>query len=229
MTITTSKLTRAAGLAAAVAGLLYIVIQFIHPAEELATVTGRPWAITGAMTIAFAVLALVGVTGIYLRQVEQAGVLGLVGYLIFGSFFLIPIAFTFAEVLIMPQLVDDAPEYVEGFLAIFSGAASDVDMGALGAIGLVSFALYVLGSAVFGSALLRARVLPRWAATTMVVAAGATPLTAVLPHALGRYAAVPMGVALIGLGAALWTERRDIGAVATPRSTRSAPGRAAAE
>ncbi len=192
MTVTTSKLTRAAGLAAVLAGLLYIIIQFIHPEEDVAAVTGSLWAITGYMTIAFAILALVGVTGIYLRQAEEAGVLGLVGYLMFGCFFLIPIAFTFAEVLIMPHLVNDAPEYVEGFLAIFSGAASEADMGALGAISLVSFVLYVVGSGLLGSALMRARVLPRWAPATMVFAAVATPLTAVLPHAVGRFAAVPI-------------------------------------
>ena len=34
------------------------------------------------------------------------------------------------------------------------------------------------------------------------------PVAALLPHALQRYAAVPMGIAMIWLGYSLWSERR---------------------
>ena len=56
MTVTPTSLTRAAGISAAVAGLLFIAVQIKHPA------------------------ALAGITGMYLRQVRQTGIPGLVGY-----------------------------------------------------------------------------------------------------------------------------------------------------
>lgn len=222
MTLTNATITRATGLAAVAAGLLFIVIQPIHPAEDVGTVTGGAWATVGAMTLGFAILGLVGVTGIYLRQVKEAGVLGLVGYVLLGLFFLLATAFVFAEVFILPPLASEAPEFVEGFLGIFSGSPGEVDLGLLSAMGAVSFGLYLLGGVLLGIALFRARVLSRWGALTLAFAALATLVVPLLPHALGRYAAVPFGVALIQLGWSLWSERRD----APPGAARRDPSSA---
>ena len=84
MTITTTKLTRAAGLAAIAGGLLFIAVQIKHPHLSADFVTTREYAVREAMKIAMAVLSLIGVTGIYLRQVRQTGLLGLVGYVVLG-------------------------------------------------------------------------------------------------------------------------------------------------
>jgi hypothetical protein len=210
MTITTAKLTRGAGLAAMVSGLLFVAIQPVHPAEEVATVTGNAWAVVGSMTLAFAVLGLVGVTGVYLRQVKDVGLLGLLGYLVFSLFFLLTTAYTFAETLVLPPLVPLAPEFVDSFLGVFSGSSGDVDLGAIGAIGGVAFLLYFVGGSLFGIALFRAAVLSRPAALLLVFGAVSTILVPLLPHAVGRYAAVPMGVALIWLGYSLWSDRRQM-------------------
>ncbi|RFU21832.1 hypothetical protein [Geodermatophilus marinus] len=208
MAITTSRLIRACGLSAVLAGLLYIVIQFVHPTEDVAAVTGSAWLIVGAMTLAFAVLGLIGVTGIYLRQVQETGVLGLVGHLLTGTFFLLATAFTFAETFVLPPLVPEAPAFVDSFLGVFADTGGDVDLGALRAMGGVSFALYLLGGVLLGSAVVRARVLSRGAGALLVAGAACTLLVPLVPHALGRYAAVPYGAALIWLGYSLWTEQR---------------------
>lgn len=229
MTITTSKLTRAAGMAAVVAGLLYIAVQPIHPTEEVSAVTGGAWAIVGYMTLGFAILGLAGVSGIYLRQVQEAGVLGLVGYLMFGAFFLLVTAFTFAETLILPPLASEAPQFVDSFLGIFSGSAGEVDLGTLGAMSAVAFGLYLVGGTLLGIALFRARVLARWAALMLVFGATATLLVPLLPHAVGRYAAVPMGLALVGLGYALWSEPRGTATAALADSATAPLDLAAAE
>jgi len=229
MTMTTSKLTRAAGLAAVVAGLLYIAVQPIHPAEEVSAVTGSAWAIVGYMTLGFAILGLAGVSGIYLRQVKEAGVLGLVGYLLFGTFFLLATAFTFAETLILPPLASEAPQFVDSFLGIFSGSTGEVELGTLGAMSAVAFGLYLIGGSLLGIALFRARVLARWAALMLAVGATATLLVPLLPHAVGRYAAVPMGLALVGLGHSLWSERREAATASLPASGSAQLGLAAAE
>ena len=84
MTITPRKLTRAAGLAAVAGGLLFIAVQIKHPHLTADFITTREYAVRETMKIAMAVLSLIGITGIYLRQVRQTGVLGLIGYVVMG-------------------------------------------------------------------------------------------------------------------------------------------------
>lgn len=217
MTVTTSKLMRAAGLAAVAAGLLYTIIQPIHPSEDVYTVTSSAWAIVGSMTLAFSVLGLVGVSGIYLRQVKEVGLLGLVGYAMLSLFFLLVTAFTFAETLILPPLAAEAPQFVDSFLGIFGGTPGDVDLGALGAIGAVSFGLYLVGGSLFGIAVFRADVLSRGAALLLVFGALSVLFVPTLPHAVGRYAAVPVGLALVWLGYSLWSEQRQTAIEPSPK------------
>jgi hypothetical protein len=208
MSITTTKLTRAAGLAAVAAGLLFILIQLIHPHEDVATVTTTAWTVTALLTMAMSVLLLVGLTGLYLRQVTETGVLGLVGFLLFGACFVLTIAATFVEVFVLPPLADQAPQYVDDFLATFTGGAIVGDVGALPVAGLVSAVGYLLGGLLFGVALFRARILARWAALLLVVGSVATLLVPLLPHSLDRLLAFPVGLALAGLGYSLWREQR---------------------
>ncbi|MDF2626186.1 MAG: hypothetical protein K0R39_17 [Symbiobacteriaceae bacterium] len=208
MMTTPASLIRMAGLSAMVAGILFVVIQPFHPSEILSSVTTGAWATVHYLTIAMSLFGLFGVTGIYARQVKETGWLGLAGYLIMSLWLLLTTAFTFAEAFIMPVLATDAPQFVEGFIGIFSGAASEANLGVLPAAGPISFVLYLLGGLLFGIATLRARILSRWAAG--VLAAGALfPLAAsLLPHPLDRLAAVPVGLGLAWLGYSLWSERR---------------------
>ena len=74
MTITTTKLTRAAGLSAVGAGLLFIAVQINHPHLDATFVTTTEYAVRQTMKVFMTVLALVGITGMYLRQVERTGV-----------------------------------------------------------------------------------------------------------------------------------------------------------
>ena len=84
MTITTTKLIRAAGLSAIAGGLLFIAVQIGHPHLDATFATTTEYAVRETMKIFMAVLSLIGITGIYLRQVRQIGVLGLIGYVLFG-------------------------------------------------------------------------------------------------------------------------------------------------
>jgi hypothetical protein len=207
--VTNAKLSRAAAVCAVLAGSLYVVIQFIHPDETVAAVSTDSWAVVALLTVAFAVLALVGVTGIYLRQTEEAGVLGLVGYVALALFFLLPIAFSFVEAMILPLIVDDIPGFVENFNGLFNGEGTDGTLGALESISFVAGVLYLAGGLLFGIAVLRAKILWSWAAIFVIAGAVMAPLASVVPHEVGRFAAVPFGVGLIGLGLSLWVDRRE--------------------
>ena len=104
--MSTTKLMRAAGLCAVVASLLFILPQFIHPEDEVAQVTTTAWAVAHLVNMTMAILALIGLTGLYLRQVRETGVLGLIGYLLFGTGFLMIAIVSFAETVILPQIAD---------------------------------------------------------------------------------------------------------------------------
>jgi hypothetical protein len=204
MTITTSTLTRGAAVAAALAGAAYIVIQFIHPADVIESLSTQAWVSVHILSFAEAILALIGVTGIYLYQARKAGILGLIGYLMSGLFFILQASFNFAEALIAPLIAVSAPQLAVDFVGLFGRYAPETDLGALASLPLVGAILYVGGAMVFGIATIRARMLSRGAAILLIVAAAVTPLAALLPHAIERMAAVPMGAALIWLGWSLW-------------------------
>ena len=227
MTITSSKLIRWAGLSAVLAGILFVVIQPIHPPDVLSSVTTGEWAVITTLKMAMAIFGLFGVMGIYARQADKVGWLGLAGYLLFSLFLALTIAFAFAEAFILPLLATGAPSFVEGFLALASGSASNVDLGPIPAIYAIAGAGYILGGLLFGVATFRAGILPRWPAGILALAGPASILAvSLLPHAVERFAAAPGGLALAWLGLALWAERR--GPAAEPMPGAAVEARAGA-
>jgi hypothetical protein len=208
MTITPSKLSGAAGVAAIAAGLLYASIQFVHPAEEVANVTGSTWAIVHYLTVLMGVLGLAGITGMYLKQVKETGLLGLSGFLLLGLFYLTVIANSFVEAFVLPPLAEQAPHIATDILGIFGGAAADGSLGPLEGISTFAFAVYFLGGLTFGIAIFRARILARWAGILLAVGSVSTALLPLFPHAVGRFAALPVGIAVTWLGYSLWVSAR---------------------
>lgn len=206
-TITPRALLRAAGLAAVAAGGLFILIQFIHPHEHAANVATTRWQVTHLLSMVMAVLAVVGLTGMYLRQAERTGVLGLLAYLLFAANFLAIFAWTFLEALVLPLLVPQVPRFVDDIIAIPGGGTVVGDVGALPVVNAAAGVGYLLGGLLFGVAMYRGRTLARWAALLLSVGTIATILIPVIPHAAARATAVPVGVALAGLGWSLWRDQ----------------------
>lgn len=209
MKIAASNLIRWSGLSAVVAGITFAAIQPIHPPDVLASVTTDAWAIITPLKTVMAMLFLLGIGGLYARQVKEAGRLGLAGFLLLSVSWAANLAFIFAETFIIPLLVTTAPKFVDGYLAVASGRAIETNLGALPALFALMGVLYMLGGLLFGVATFRAGILPRWAAVLLATASALTPLAALLPHEIQRLAAIPVGLALASLGYALWSERRE--------------------
>lgn len=208
MTITPTTLTRAAGAAAVVAGLLFIGIQVNHPPMELASVTTTDWAVRNVLKTVMAALALAGITGMYASQVRKTGVLGLLGYVVFATGFLVMLAVAFVAATVLPTVVHTAPAYVDDVLTVaFKGTAAG-DIGLLHTAITLSGIAYVAGGVLFGIALLRAGVLARWASALLVAGTVASLAIPLLPPVYERLFAVPTGVALAGLGYSLWRAGR---------------------
>ena len=217
MKIRTSNLIRWAGLSAIGAGLIFAVVGLIHPPQVLSSVTTGTWTVLHVLTIAMSFFGLLGIAGIYARQAEKAGWMGLAGFVLLSLWLLIVTGFTFFEAFILPLLASDSPDFVESFLGIFTGSIGQTSVGALATLWSLLGVVYILGGLLFGIATFRAGVLSRWAAGLLGLGAVASPAFALLPIALAPLAAVPVGLGLAWLGYATWSERREDVSVPLPR------------
>jgi hypothetical protein len=208
MTVTTTKLTRAAGLSAVVGGLLFIAVQINHPLLDATFTTTTEYAVRETMKIFMAVFSLIGITGIYLRQVRQTGVPGLIGYVVLGVGYLAIFSTQVVGVFVLPALAGSEPGFVNDVLAVATNRTPSGDIGPLQIFIQGGGFAYVAGGIIFGIALFRANVLARWAALLLSVGAVAILTTSMLPELTQRLFAIPVSVALIGLGFSLWREQR---------------------
>ena len=207
MPITTANLIRWAGMSAMVAGC-YVLVGVFHPLNILASVTTPQWVIVHVLAMAMSFFGLLGMAGLYARQAEKSGWLGLAGYLLFSVWLALILGFTFVEVFVLPLVATTAPTFVEGWLGMFTGSASAIDLGALPILWTLSGPIYILGGLLFGIATFRARILPRWAGALLAVGTVLGPVAILFPPEYQPKVAVPVGLALAWLGYALWSERR---------------------
>ncbi|MDQ6686771.1 MAG: hypothetical protein M3Z50_04040 [Actinomycetota bacterium] len=208
MTITPATLTRSAGVAAVAAGAIFIGVQINHPHLDVASVKSTEWAVRSSMKVLMAALALVGITGMYLHQVKKMGVLGLVGYLLFGANYLVIMSTSFIAAYVLPSIANTSPSYVRDALAVAGGGHATGDIGLLKSVLLLESVLYLAGGLLFGIALYRARVLPRWAAALLAVGGVVSAGLSLLPDPYFRLLAFPNGIAMIALGYSLWRSTR---------------------
>jgi hypothetical protein len=222
MTITTTTLTRAAGVAAVVGGLLYIGVQIKHPNLDLALITTTQWKVRQTMKVLFASLSLAGITGMYLRQGTRAGVLGLIGYLTLATGFLLMLSTEVIGLVVVPTIAGTSPGYVTDVLAMaVPGGHAIGDIGLMGPLSQLAGVGYLAGGLIFGIALFRANILARWAAALLAVGAVATLAIPLVPQVNFRLFAIPTGVALVGLGFSLWRDQRAPAARTVPSAVSS--------
>lgn len=209
MTITSSSLTRAAGISAAAAGAIFIGVQVKHPAWNVAAFTDSvSWQIRSVAKLVMCALAIAGITGMYLYQRRRVGALGLAGYLLFAAGYFLMSSVEALAAFVLPTLAHTQPAYVNDVLRASAGQSTAGDIGALQSVFTVMGLFYMAGGLLFGIAMFRARVLARWAGALLALGTVATAALKVLPESFERPFAVPTGVALIGLGVSLWRTQR---------------------
>jgi hypothetical protein len=202
-------LIRWAGLSALVAGLCFVVMGMFHPENIPSAVTTATWVNVHIAATALGLFGLFGMAGLYARQAEQSGWLGLAGFLLFTVWMTLVSGFSFVEAFILPRLATESPAFVAGFLGMFTGVPSEVDLGILPTLWNISGPMYIVGPLLFGIATFRARVLPRWAGGLLVIGAVLVPVAAAFPPEYQpEIALTPIGLALVCLGYSLFAERR---------------------
>ena len=211
MNVTSSGLIKAAGAAAAIAGSIFIAVQVNHPAEarlrhpddrvgrallrQGGDVRPRPRGHHRHVPAP----APAGRP----RSASSATSSSPLGYLTLLSVEVIAAA-------VLPSLLDSNPGYVMDVVSAAAGGTPDGDIGGMQVVLNVAGAGYILGGLLFGIALFRTGILPRWASALLAVSTVSTAALAFLPDAFNRPFAVPEGIALIGLGVALWRNPGDV-------------------
>ena len=226
--MTAGSLMRLSGLSAVVAGICFIIVGLFHPVNEPSAVNAT-WVNVHIFASALGFFGLFGMAGLYVRQVEETGWLGLAGFLLFTVWMTLVCGFSFVEAFILPTLASASPVFVESFLGMLGGAPGEIDLGILPAIWNISGPMFILGPLLFGIATFRANVLPRWAGALLALNAVLVPLGALVPpEHQAKIIMVPVGLAVAWLGYALFAERREKASEPVPaRSAKPEPSQVA--
>jgi hypothetical protein len=165
-----SDLIRRGGLAALVGGALFLladawslVEEFIISgperfSEQAATTS---WTIVSAMFLIGGILLMVGLVALYARQVEEAGVLGLVGFLLAFVWMALVVGAMWTFVFVVPSAAIEAPAFLNA-----ESTAGPLDLGFM-----ITFMGFTVGWLLFGIATFRAGVFPKLAGGLLAVGA----------------------------------------------------------
>ncbi len=129
MNVTTTGLTKGAAAAAVAAGTIFVAVQIKHPPMTVATVDTTDWLIRSGAKMVMAALALAGITGMYLRQVRETRLLGLIGYLFFAAGYLIMFGAETIATVVLPSLTSTEPGYVNDVIVAAFGGKPTGDIG----------------------------------------------------------------------------------------------------
>jgi hypothetical protein len=188
--MSSSDLIRWSGLAALVGGVVFVVAELLglptlNVESFSETATTASFAIQQLLFLLGVALVLLGLVGLYARQSEAAGALGLIGFLVAFLGTVLIGGFFWASAFIGPALATEAPEFLD------AGPPPGL---------IPTFIIFAVGWILFGIATLRGRVFPRAAAILLIVGAVVTFLP--LP-----FTTLVFDVAVAWLGFALFTGR----------------------
>lgn len=201
------QISRFSSINLVLGGLLYILLQFIHPAENLETVLSHQWLMVALLTLFMGIVIFMGLLGLYFLYSDKIPLWGLLGLFLFNIFCLLTICFSFVEALVLPLLVDISADFVQGMLGLFSNEVSTVNLGLFPALVSLAGLFYIAGGFLLGLSGYKAQLPQKYAFLFLSLASLATILAGILGHPLDRFLALPMGIAFIWLGLGLWPEK----------------------
>ena len=121
MKMSTPNLIRLAGLSALIAGICYILVGALHPANVAASVTGTRWAVVHVLACATSFFGVLGIAGLHSRQATRTGWLGLIGMVLLSLWLVIVMGFSFVEAFVLPHPGTVTPEFIDGWMGMFNG------------------------------------------------------------------------------------------------------------
>ena len=185
--MSSSNLIRWSGLAAVVAGVLLLITDILALTRTTNTemFTTGTYAFGSLLLMIGVVLLPLGLVGLYARQSEAAGPLGLLGFLVAFAGTVLVAGFVWTGTFIAPALATSAPQFLN------TGPPPGHSL---------SFLIFAIGWLLFGVASLLARIYPPRAAILLIVGA----VLAALNIILVPFAFVVFNVAVAWLGFVLF-------------------------
>jgi hypothetical protein len=196
--VSSSRQMRWTGLAAILAGTMFIVSDLLDLAtdsdgfgpknlsEEASTAVS---AVQSGLTLLAGLVLLVGLAGLYSRQLEDGGLLGMVGFLVAFYGTVMAVGVFWADAFVAPSLAREE-------LRLLSAAPPK----ALAAGLTLSYGSVALGWLLFGWSALRTGLYPRQASVLLMIGAALTWLPLPL-------SGVPFSIAVVWMGYALFWEK----------------------
>jgi len=199
---TSYRLSGIALIVGSVLSVIYYVSQAFINGNDLTQLAG-PLSVYGSL-IGFigSLLVLLGLPGMYVRQAQRAGILGLLGFL-FVSYIIVlqGVIVPFTSVTIVPTLVNHPAT---------RSLLNDQSAFSFGPFFLVSTVAQTVGILLLAIATLRAKVFPRWIGWLFIatLVLGVVSFLPFVPNFLGNLAPVLGSVAIAGVGYALLSPER---------------------
>jgi hypothetical protein len=228
--MSSSSLIRLGGLAALVGfvlmDILEVVYQFAFPDTVAKSVTGasNTWFVVNLLYTIALLICLLGLVGLYARQAEQTGVLGLIAFLMTFFGLALLLAWEWVDAFVVPLLAHAAPSLLDQTDQRLTKALITAQ--------LIQALLLFVGLLLFSVVSLRAAVLPRGAAALILVGGLSLILSLLLTGLLGvKNPVVDLLLGLLGLlgglglpwmGYAVWS-RPSAAAEATMPMTAGGP------
>jgi hypothetical protein len=158
-------LFRLSGLALVIGTLLGLAGELLHPrTHDLVDQLSWNWVPAHTLFFSAMIFMLLGVTGVYLRQAQRAGIVGFVGFaMMFVGMSVVGAGFMMLEAFVLPVLLEnEATQYLASEQGpIFNGPLMTVMM-------IFGGPMYQLGTIITGATIFRAGVFPRWAGPLLV-------------------------------------------------------------
>ncbi len=178
--ISTKTLYQLSGFSLVLSGLLLLIGLILNPVDTGVTTVKDPLIMASYVLGFFAVLfTLLGLPGVFLRQAERAGLLGLLG--MFFTFFGVAILDGTHSVISFAVLPVLATSSVTA--ASLGSLDTAIQQGLLGTLVTIGAPMFLLGLLLLllGIATLRAGIFPRWVGIVLIVVVPLAPLSFVVP------------------------------------------------
>ena len=199
--MSSSRLIRLGGLAAMVGFALFAVVAvafvFAFPEDVAPSVlaASNTWLALHVLIVVAYLLCLLGLVGLYARQAERAGILGLIAFLLTFLGIAPRFGWEWIETLVFPTLAQAAPRLLDQPVPTAN---------VLGIVEVSTVLLLLVGVLLFGVASLRAGVLPRWAAVLVILGA-VVDLISIFVGVDFPFTAAVAGPALAWMGYTVWS------------------------
>lgn len=181
-----------------VSAVAVTVGRLLHPALDHAGMTSAAWAPAHWLWLIGLLAGMPGITGLYLRQREEVGMLGIIGAATAWTGMALMSGAIYFEAVVQPGLIQAEPQLVASFVE-YRG------MGAYLPVFLASAVGFGLGFLALGIAMFRAGRFPKRAIVLMTIGAVIGGPQGLLPPVVAYGAMLALGLGIAGLGYALWT------------------------